>query len=71
MKKVYVQIVDSSNGISQTGGIQEPVSSNKEIENALLYFGIKEREIIWECTSDYCKIGKLEGTSKIISIIVC
>lgn len=71
MKKVYIQIVDSSTGIYQTGGIQEPVSSSKEIENALLYFGIKEREVVWECTSEYCKIGKLEGSSKIISVIVC
>lgn len=71
MKKVYIQIIDSNTGIYQTAGIQEPVSSSKEIENALLYFGIKEREVTWECISDYGKIGKLEGTSKVISVIVC
>ena len=63
--KVYVQIVDKSTGIYQTGGIEEPVASGKEIENALLHFGVSYGSVIWE-NPNY---GKVDGTSKELTIL--
>lgn len=72
--KVFVQIIDTITGIYQTGMIDENVVKGKEIENALLHFGVHEREMTWLNTcnvNNVCtKFGQIEGTSKIVNTII-
>lgn len=78
MKKVYVQIVDTLTGISQTGMIEEPVKENLEIENAIKHFGIIYGEVTWN--SNFINVdvannpklltGYVEGANKIVNVIV-
>lgn len=78
MKRVYVQIVDSLTGISQTGMIEEPVKENLEIENAIKHFGIIYGEVAWnsnfinEDVANNPKLltGYVEGANKVINVIV-
>ena len=75
--KIYIQIVDSRNGIYQTAGIEEPVLNGKEIENALAYFGLRYGDIDWINSADESiekkivtlKSGKITGTTKVINLI--
>lgn len=72
IKKVYLQIIDSKTGIYQTGGIEEPVVSSKEIDNALGYFGIRYGDVDWKvCTNSefVAKIGIVRDTTKIVSLV--
>ena len=78
MKKVYVLIVDTLTGISQTGMIEEPVVKGQEIQNTLKHFGIVYGEVIWN--SNFINVdvannpklltGYVEGANKIINIVV-
>jgi hypothetical protein len=78
MKNVYVQIVDTLTGISQTGMIEEPVKENHEIENAIKHFGVVYGEVTWnsdfinEDVSNHPRLltGCVDGTNKIINVIV-
>lgn len=63
--KVYIQIVDTLTGIYQSGMIDEPVVSGKEIDNALGHFGISYGTVNW-VNPNY---GKVENTTKIVSVI--
>lgn len=63
--KVFVQIVDTRTAVYQTGMIDEPVAKGVEVDNALLHFGVRYNEVIWENDN----FGKVEGTSKVVSII--
>lgn len=75
--KVFVQIVNILNGISQTGMIEEPVVKGQEIQNALKHFGVVYGEITWN--SNFINIdlannpklltGYVEGANKVINII--
>ena len=77
MKKIYVLIVDTLTGISQTGMIEEPVKENLEIDNALKHFGVIYGEVIWN--NDFINkdvanhprllTGCVEGTSKVVNIV--
>lgn len=77
MKKVYVLIVDSLTGISQTGMIEEPVKENHEIENAIKHFGVIYGEVIWNSNfvnndvtnNPRLLTGYVEGANKIINVI--
>jgi len=77
MKKVYVQIVDTLTGISQTGMIEEPVKEGHEIENAIKHFGVIYGEVIWNnnfVNTDVANnprlfTGYVEGANKIINVI--
>ena len=40
--KVFVQVIDTRTGVYQTGMIEENVIEGKEIENALLHFGVSD-----------------------------
>ena len=76
--KIFVQIVNTLNGISQTGMIEEPVVKGQEIQNALKHFGVIYGEITWN--SNFINIdvannpqlltGYVEGANKIINIVV-
>ena len=78
MHRVYVQIVDTLTGISQTGMIEEPVKENLEIENAIKHFGIIYGEVTWN--SNFINVdvannpklltGYVEGANKIVNVIV-
>jgi len=70
--KVFVQVIDTRTGIYQTGMIDEPsIMEGKEIENALLHFGVSD--IKWkpisqiENSNNY--FGEAKGTTKIVSVI--
>ena len=45
--RVFVQIVDTKSGISQTGMIEEPVVKGQEIQNAIKHFGVIYGEVTW------------------------
>ena len=73
--KVYVMIVDTLTGLSQNGMIEEPVKEGLEIQNALRHFGVESGYVKWSNTSDLgvgsiIKSGVLEGTNKVISVVV-
>jgi len=75
--KVFVQIVNTLNGISQTGMIEEPVVKGQEIENAIKHFGVIYGEVIWnsdfinEDVANHPRLltGYVEGANKVINII--
>ena len=77
MKRIYVQIVDSLTGISQTGMIEEPVVKGQEIQNALKHFGVIYGEItrnsnfIHDSVANNPRLltGYVEGANKIINVI--
>ena len=77
MKKVYVQIVDSLTGISQTGMIEEPVKENLEVENAIKHFGVIYGEVIWNsnfvntdvANNPRLLTGYIEGGNKVVNVI--
>ena len=69
--KVYIQVIDTITGVYQTGMIDEPVQKGYEIKNAIEHF--TSSNINWISETEYNKIisktGKVEGTTKVISII--
>ena len=75
--KVFVQIVNTLNGISQTGMIEEPVVKEQEIQNALKHFGVIYGEIIWNsnfintdvANNPKLLTGYVERANKVITII--
>ena len=69
--KVYVQVVDTTTGVYQTGMIDEPVRKGFEIKNAIEHFTSSNINWISKTESDeiISKTGKVEGTTKIVSII--
>ena len=77
MSRVYVQIVDTLTGISQTGMIEEPVKENHEIENAIKHFGVIYGEVKWNSNFINTDVannprlftGYVEGANKIINVI--
>ena len=75
MKTVFVQIIDTNNCIFQHGVISEPVQKGFEIANAIGHFGVNINTVKWnsDFTSESkAKIlnGDIEGTSKIINVVV-
>ena len=78
MRKVYVLIVDTLTGISQTGMIEEPVIKGQEIENAIRHFGVIYGEVTWnsdfinEDVANYPRLltGCVDGANKVINVIV-
>ena len=75
--RVFVQIVNTLNGISQTGMIEEPVIKGQEIENAIKHFGVIYGEVTWnsnfinEDVGNHPRLltGYIEGANKVINII--
>lgn len=74
MKKIYVQIIDYVNGASQYCKIEEPVSEEFVIDNALKRFGLIKSHINWlteRLTAEYdIKIGEIPGTSKVVTTVL-
>ena len=69
--KVFVQVIDTRTGVYQTGMIEENVIKGKEIENALLHFGVSD--VKWkpvnqiENANNY--FGEVTNTTKVVSVI--
>lgn len=74
MKKIYVQIIDYANGASQYCKIEEPVSEEFVIDNALKRFGLIKSHISWmierSSVNYIIKIGEIPGTSKVVSVLI-
>lgn len=66
--KVYTTIVDTKTGNYQFAMIEEPVIKGVEVKNALAHFGIDS--IKKESESENGFIAKVEGTTKIVSVII-
>ena len=70
--KVYVQVINITNGIYQQGMIDEPVKKGLEVANALGHFGIDINTIEWtstDATEDYeSKFGAIKETTKIVTV---
>ena len=70
--KVYVQVINITNGIYQQGMIDEPIKKGLEIANALGHFGIDINTIEWtstDATEDYeSKFGAIKETTKIVTV---
>ena len=71
--KVYIQVIDTITGVYQTGMINESVINGKEIENALLHFGVRYAHVKWHSKNNLINIsngfGEVEGTSKVVTIV--
>lgn len=71
--KVYIQVIDTTTGVYQTGMINEPVIDGKEIENALLHFGVSYAHIEWHSKNNIANVGnsfgEVEGTSKVVTVV--
>jgi hypothetical protein len=71
--RVYVQVVDTRNGIFQAGMIEEKVAIGYEMDNAIKHFGIIYGEVDWKFTQkndiSLVKYGEVTGTSKVVNVI--
>lgn len=74
--KVYIQIVNTTNGISQNGMIDEPVKKGSEIANALGHFGISINDMKWDydvirgdMNNSKIMAGIVSGTTKVVNIV--
>lgn len=72
--KVFLQIIDTRNGISQHGMIEEPVQKGFEVANALEHFGVNINTIEWmyehSKNNFRTKMGEIKDTTKIVNIVV-
>ena len=70
--KVFVQVINITNGIYQEGMIDEPIKKGLEIANALGHFGIDVNTVEWtstDATEDYeSKFGAIKETTKIVTV---
>lgn len=70
--KVFVQVVNITNGVYQQGMIDEPVKKGLEEANALGHFGVDINTVEWtsiDATSDYeSKFGTIKGTTKVVTV---
>lgn len=66
MKKIFIEIIDTNNGIVQYGKFEEPVTEGLELHNALSRFGLIESNIEWLYNKNGLYVGKVTGTFKII-----
>ena len=74
MKKIYVQIIDYVNGASQYCKLEEPVSEEFIIDNALKRFGLIKSHVSWlkEYSTDQydIKVGEVPGTSRVVTVLI-
>ena len=70
--KVFVQVINITNGIYQQGMIDEPIKKGLEVANALGHFGIDINTVEWtstDATEDYeSKFGAVKETTKIVTV---
>ena len=70
--RVFVQVINTSNGISQNGMIEEPVQKGFEVANALEHFGVNINTVEWiyeySKNNFRTKIGEVRDTTKIVNV---
>ena len=70
--KIFVQVINVTNGIYQQGMIDEPIKKGLEVANALGHFGIDVNTVEWtstDATEDYeSKFGAVIDTTKIVTV---
>ena len=70
--KVFVQVINITNGIYQQGMIDEPIKKGLEVANALGHFGIDITTVEWtstDATEDYeSKFGAIKETTKVVTV---
>ena len=70
--KVFVQVINVTNGIYQQGMIDEPIKKGLEVANALGHFGIDINTVEWtstDATENYeSKFGAVIDTTKIVTV---
>ena len=70
--KVFVQVINTKDGVYQQGMIDEPIKKGLEIANALGHFGIDINTVEWtstDATEDYeSKFGAIKDTTKIVTV---
>jgi hypothetical protein len=70
--KVYVQVINITNGIYQQGMIDEPIKKGLEVSNALGHFGVDINTVEWtstDATEDYeSKFGAIKDTTKVVTV---
>ena len=77
--KVHIQILDAISGTAQSGCIEEPVQEGYEIQHTLSLFGVNIASIDWntikypakheKMSNTTVKVGQIEGTAKIVTIV--
>ena len=69
--KIFVQVINVTNGIYQQGMIDEPVQKGFEVLNAINHFiKASESDIDWEYRSNTFCCGRLKDTTKLISVLM-
>ena len=70
--RVFVQVINTSNGISQNGMIEESVQKGFEVANALEHFGVNINTVEWiyeySKNNFKTKIGEVRDTTKIVNV---
>ena len=70
--KVFVQVINVTNGVYQQGMIDEPIKKGLEVANALGHFGIDINTVEWtstDATEDYeSKFGAIKETTKVVTV---
>ena len=70
--KVFVQVINTKDGVYQQGMIDEPIKKGLEVANALGHFGIDINTVEWtstDATEDYeSKFGAVKDTTKIVTV---
>ena len=70
--KVFVEVINITNGIYQQGMIDEPVKKGLEVANALGHFGIDINTVDWtstDATENYeSKFGAIKETTKVVTV---
>lgn len=67
--RVYITVIDSKTGVYQCGMIDEPAIRGVEIKNALAHFGVQYELLEEKKESEFGFLAKVEGTSKLVSVI--
>ena len=70
--KIFVQVINVTDGVYQQGMIDEPVKKGLEVANALGHFGVGINAVEWtstDATEDYeSKFGIIKDTTKIVTV---
>ena len=70
--KVFVQVINITNGVYQQGMIDEPVKKGLEVANALGHFGVDINTVNWISTDSSenweSKFGVINNTTKVVTI---
>ena len=70
--KIYVQIIDDKTNVYQQATIDEPVSNNFKVANALEHLGVKESWVNWDVNVNILNncfmCGRVKDTTKVVIV---